>query len=125
MTVATEVNSYRDLIVWQKGMDLVCAVYEQTKLLPADERFGLVVQLRRCAVSIPSNIAEGWGRHQGAEYIRFLFIARGSTYELSSQAEICMRLGYAGDWDTILASCDETGRLLHGLIKSVQHRHNL
>jgi four helix bundle protein len=120
MATATEVHSYRDLIAWQKGVDLVSAVYEQTKLLPADERFGLVVQMRRCAVSIPSNIAEGWGRHRGADYIRFLFIARGSIYELSTQAEICLRLGYPGEWDTILASCEQTSRVLHGLIKSVQ-----
>ena len=123
MATATEVKSYRDLIAWQKGIDLVSAVYEQTKLLPADERFGLVIQMRRCAVSIPSNIAEGWGRHQGPDFTRFLFIARGSVYELCSQAEICQRLGYSGDWDTILASCEETSRVLHGLIKSVQRNH--
>ena len=116
------VESYRDLIAWQKGMDLACLAYEQTKYLPADERFGLISQMRRCAVSVPSNVAEGWGRHQGPEYVRFLYFSRGSTFELSTQAEICVRLGYNGAWAHVISACDEIGRIVNGLIASIQRR---
>jgi four helix bundle protein len=117
---ANEIRSFRDLIAWQKGMDIVCSAYRETKSLPTDERFGLISQMRRSAVSIPSNIAEGWGRHEGAEYIRFLEIARGSTYELATQAEICIRLGLEGEWEKLLEDCEEVGRILHGLMLAVQ-----
>ena len=102
MDQMTEIESYRDLVAWQKGVDLVCLVYEQTKMLPVEERYGLTAQMRRCSVSVPSNVAEGWGRHHGAEYIRHLYYSRGSTYELSTQAELCARLGFAGNWARIL-----------------------
>jgi four helix bundle protein len=74
------VNSYRDLIAWQKAMDTVCLTYELTRLLPIEEKYGLMAQMRRCAGSVPSNVAEGWGRQQGADYLRFLFMARGSVH---------------------------------------------
>jgi four helix bundle protein len=126
MSTALEVNSYRDLVAWQRGVDLVRAVYEQTKQLPADERYGLIAQMRRCAVSIPSNIAEGWGRHHSPDYIRFLCIARGSTFELCTQAEVCQRLEYDGDWSAIMGACEEIGRILNGLIASLKrHRAKL
>jgi four helix bundle protein len=117
---ATDVSSYRDLIAWQKGMDLVCVAYDETKLLPPEERFGLIAQMRRAVISIPSNVAEGWGRHFGADYVRHLQMARGSTYELSTQAEACERLGFAGNWQRIIPACDEIGRVLNGLITAVQ-----
>jgi four helix bundle protein len=116
----SEIRSYRDLIAWQKSMDVVCSTYEQTKFLPPEERFGLVSQMRRSAVSIPSNIAEEWGRHEGAEYIRFLEIARGSIYELTTQVEICIRLNSNGACDGLLSACDEISRILHGLITALQ-----
>jgi len=117
---ASAFKSFRDLIAWQKSMDLVCRTYEQTKMLPPDERFGLIAQMRRSAVSVASNIAEGWGRHAGAEYIRFLEIARGSAYELSTQCEICMRLAMPGEWGIVVENCEEIGRILNGLMASIR-----
>ena len=116
----TPVNSYRDLIAWQKAMDAVCLTYELTRLLLLEEKYGLTAQMRRCAVSVPSNVAEGWGRQQGADYLRFLFMARGSAFELSTQSEICIRLGFDGQWNRIIHACDEIGRILNGLMAAVQ-----
>ena len=115
-----QIRSYRDLITWQKGMDLVVRVYRETANLSPNERFGLISQMRRCAVSVPSNIAEGWGRGARQDYIRFLRTARGSLYELSTQADICKRLTLAGDGDAIMNMVDDVRRLLHGLIRSLE-----
>ena len=114
--------SFRDLVAWQKGMDLVYQVYGFTAQLPEQERFVLAVQMRRAAISVPSNIAEGWGRDTTRDYIRFLHMARGSTYELSTQAEVCRRQGYAGGWTEVIADCEELGRIINGLIKSLRRR---
>ncbi|MCH8315255.1 MAG: four helix bundle protein [Planctomycetes bacterium] len=117
--MTNQIDSYRDLIVWQRGIDLVEHVYGQTGDLPKDERFGLVAQMRRSAVSVPSNIAEGWGRGTRNDYVRYLRTARGSLFELSTQAEICKRLGFAGDWTHIMDTADEVRRILQGLIRSL------
>lgn len=87
-------KTYRDLIVWQKSMDLVVLIYEQTKQFPKEEAYNLTSQIKRSAVSVPSNIAEGYGRNSSGDYIRFLQIASGSLYELQTQLEISLRLGY-------------------------------
>ena len=87
-------NTYRDLIVWQKSMDLVILVYKQVNQFPKEEIYNLTSQLKRCAVSVPSNIAEGYGRNSSGDYVRFLQIASGSLYELQTQLEICLRLEY-------------------------------
>ncbi|MBU2504267.1 MAG: four helix bundle protein [Candidatus Omnitrophica bacterium] len=87
-------KTYRDLLVWQKSMNLVTAVYQITKILPKDEKYGLISQIRRCAVSIPSNIAEGYGRKSKDDYLRFLQIAISSLYELQTQIEITFNLKY-------------------------------
>jgi four helix bundle protein len=79
------VNSYKDLLVWQRGMDLVVTVYQITARLPASEQFGLISQMRRSAISVPSNIAEGYGRQATGEYRHHLSIARGSLLELETQ----------------------------------------
>ena len=89
------VRHYRELIVWQKAMDLVMRVYEATECFPQRELFGLTNQLRRAAVSIPSNIAEGQGRNTTADFLRFLSIARGSLQELETQILIASRLRYS------------------------------
>ncbi len=90
-----EVNkSYRDLIAWQKAMDLVTAVYQASASFPKDEMYGLTSQLRRAAVSVPSNIAEGQGRHGAAEFRHFLRQASGSLMELETQIMIAERLRY-------------------------------
>ena len=81
-------NSYRDLIVWQKAMVLVTLVYKLSKKFPEDEKFGLTSQIKRSSVSIPSNIAEGYGRKYSKDYSRFLQMARGSLYECQTQFEI-------------------------------------
>ena len=111
---------YRELIAWQKAMALVIHVYEVTKAFPDDERFGLVSQMRRCAVSIPSNIAEGQARNTNGEFIQFLGIARGSTAELTTQILISERLGYLQTPQVTIEMVDEVGRILSGLIKSLK-----
>ena len=119
-SVVGAIKSFRDLIVWQKGMALVGITYELTKQLPEIERFGLTSQMRRCAVSIPSNIAEGQGRETANEYIRFLQIARGSAFELSTQAELCIQLDYGNCFQQILDNSEEVARILNGLISAIR-----
>lgn len=116
----SDIKSFRDLIAGQKAMGLVCKVYELTRKLPDMERFGLCSQMRRCAVSIPSNIAEGQGRETASDFIRFLQIARGSAHELSTQAEICVRLCYGEEYEQIVCDSEEIARILNGLIASLQ-----
>ena len=87
-------NSYRDLIVWQKAMILVTQIYKLTRKFPDDEKFGLTSQIKRSAVSIPSNIAEGYGRNYRKDYIRFLQISRGSLFEYQTQLEIAVNLEF-------------------------------
>lgn len=89
-----QVTSYRDLLVWQKAMSIVTEVYSLTQTFPASEIYGLISQIRRSAVSIPSNIAEGYGRHSTGDYKRFLQIAVGSLFELQTQIEIASNLNY-------------------------------
>lgn len=113
-------RGYRDLIVWNKSMDLVSEVYRLTKRFPREETYGLISQLRRAAVSVPSNIAEGQGRHYRREFVHFLRTARGSVMEIETQVLISSRLGYIDDAEgrALLAGCDEVSRLLQGLINS-------
>ena len=87
-------NSYRDLVVWQKSMEMVRLIYQLTNTFPKEELYSLTSQVRRSAVSIPSNIAEGYGRQHRLEYIRFLQIARGSLFELQTQMELAIMIGY-------------------------------
>ncbi|HXG98090.1 MAG TPA: four helix bundle protein [Gemmatimonadales bacterium] len=119
-----KVTSYRDLTVWQRGMDLVDVIYEITKTFPKEERFGLAAQLQRCAVSIPSNIAEGHGRDHLGEYIHHLGIANGSLMELETQVLIATRRSYVRDAeaDRILALSRIVGRLLAGLVRALKAR---
>ena len=114
-------RNYRDLVVWQKSMALVTKVYSITRLLPNEELYGLVSQIRRSAVSIPSNIAEGYGRYSTNDYIRFLQIAIGSLYELQTQLEICLNLGYLSKehFEKIYEQSREIERMLSSLIKKV------
>ena len=92
------IKRHRKLSVWQKAMELTEHIYMFTQLLPADERFGLITQMRRCSVSIPSNIAEGAARHSDKEFLRFLNIAKGSIAELETQVILCSRL-YKLNWN--------------------------
>ena len=111
---------YRDLIAWQKAMELVTHVYEITKAFPDEEKFGLVSQMRRCAVSVPSNIAEGQARNSRGEFLQFLGIARGSTAELTTQLLLAENLGYLTDSKNTIEMVEEVGRILSGLIKSLR-----
>ncbi|QDU01936.1 hypothetical protein V6x_16190 [Gimesia chilikensis] len=114
------VKHYRELIAWQKAMSMVTYIYETTKTFPHDEKFGLVSQIRRSAVSVPSNIAEGQARNTTGEFIQFLGIARGSTAELTTQLLIAANLGYLNEPEETLNLVEEVGRLLSGLIKSLR-----
>ena len=120
------VQSYRDLIVWQRAMDLVLAVFEVTRAFPREEAFGLTSQLRRACVSVPSNIAEGQGRHSPKEFVRFLEIAHGSLQEVETQVMIAHRLHYVDDTreQLLLTQCAEVARLLHGLTHSIRPTDN-
>lgn len=111
---------YKEMIVWQKAMDLVQEVYRLVKLLPVDERFDLSSQIRRAVVSIPSNIAEGQGRQTEKEFKQFLSIAKGSVFEVETQLLICVRIGYLSQEQiqNALSLCDEIGRMLTKLIVS-------
>ncbi len=118
------VMSYRDLVVWQKAMALVSAVYKLTRKFPDSERFGLTSQIQRSAVSIPSNIAEGQGRLATREFRQFLGIARGSLKELETQLLISVDLVYAEatEVDGCLELADEVGRMLNALIKALERK---
>jgi four helix bundle protein len=114
-------SSFRDLIVWQEAMDLAIEIYQLVKLLPKEETYSLSDQMRRAAVSIPSNIAEGQGRITSKEFIRFLSMARGSLCELSTQLELCERLGYLNTSRTSLSQSliVEITKMINSLSKSV------
>jgi four helix bundle protein len=115
-------ESYRDLITWQKAMRLVTEIYQATRLFPRDELYGLTNQLRRAAVSVPSNIAEGQARFSRKEFHHFLYLARGSLVEIETQLLIAQNLGYLSPKQSpsLLAEAAELGRLLNGLIASKQ-----
>ena len=93
----TEIKCFRDLFVWRKSMALLTRLYRETNGFPVEEKFGLVSQMRRSAVSIPSNIAEGYGRRSTGDYVRFLQIAIGSVYELQTQLEISRNLTFLNE----------------------------
>lgn len=116
------VQHYSDLIAWQKSMDLVVDVYEASEGFPPKEAFGLTNQLRRAAVSVPSNIAEGQGRGTTKDFLHFLHIARGSLQEVETQALIAGRLGFIRDEVRIalIAKTTEASRILNGLIRALQ-----
>ena len=113
-------SDYRELIAWQKGVELAKGVYMHTRQMPAAEQFGLTSQMRRAAVSIPSNIAEGNARHSRRDYIRFLTMARGSLAELTTQLTIAEELGLIPRSDSVWNLASETARILQGLIGSLQ-----
>ena len=117
------INSFRDLTVWQQGMLLVEDVYQLSRSLPRDERFGLTMQMRRSAISIPSNVAEGFRRWRPQAYCNHVSIALGSQGELETLLEIAARLKYVNG--TAAASVrqriDEVGKMLSGLLRSLEN----
>ena len=115
-------NSYRELVVWQKSMALAEMVYRSSPLLPKEETYGMRSQLTRAAVSIPANIAEGQARHGTGEFLHFLGVARGSLAELETLLTLCRNIELLpkANSESALKLCDETGRLLTGLVKSLR-----
>jgi four helix bundle protein len=115
-------QSYKELKVWQKAIDIVEQVYLLTKSFPADEKFGLVSQMRRAAVSVPANVAEGYGRRHRGDYLRYLSVSRGSLLELETHLIVAQRLGYgAGDLHAELVSrIQEVDRMLYALMASLE-----
>jgi len=117
-------KSYRDLIAWQKAMDLVEIIYGITSSFPVEERYGLISQMRRCAVSIASNIAEGHGRLTTRDWQHFLSQARGSAHELETQLMLSRRLKFGDSTriDRALEDTEEVGRIINGLLNSTRTR---
>jgi four helix bundle protein len=115
-------NTYRDLKVWQRSIDLTESIYRLTAVFPASEMYGLTSQMRRAAVSIPSNVAEGWGRRSRKDCSRFVLVARGSNDELQTQLVIVGRLGFGKAKDIADATTlsNEIGKMLSGLHRFLQ-----
>ncbi len=117
--ISLEPKSYKELAVWQQGRKLVLYIYTLTRQFPTDERHDLVSQMRRAAVSIPSNIAEGCGRQHPKDTIQFLIIARGSLYEVETQTYLAFDLGYitVAQLDDAVAKLEKSIQLLQGFIR--------
>jgi len=117
-------KSYRDLEVWKKAMDVARHVYKATAKFPAEERFGLTNQIRRSAVSVPSNLAEGHARASAAEFSRFILISMGSVAELETQILLSGDLGYLDNEkkQSLLSEIDLVGKMLRGLSKAIARR---
>ncbi|XGV98899.1 MAG: four helix bundle protein [Leptolyngbya sp. BL-A-14] len=116
------IESYRDLMVWQEGMNLAEACYKVTKTFPKEEIYGMTSQMRRASTSIPANIAEGYGREYRQEYIQFLRIAQGSLKELETHLLLAQRVELLTieSADSTLKQCESVGKLLRALIRSLQ-----
>lgn len=118
------ITSYRDLKVWRHAIDLAEAAYSLTRDFPNAELYGLTSQMRRAAVSIAANIAEGHGRETTASFIHFLRVSQGSVKELETHLIIAQRLELtsSSDAESLLGRCDELGKMLRGLIRSLQEK---
>lgn len=121
-TNKTKIYSHKDLIVWQKGIDLAIIIYKLTSKFPSEEKFGLINQMRRAAVSISSNIAEGRSRSTRKDFAQFLHIALGSISELETQLEIAKRLEYGEkvDYNETVATLQEVSKMLVSIIASLK-----
>jgi four helix bundle protein len=122
----SRLKSYRDLVAWQKAMALTKHIYEISVMWPDREMFGLTAQIRRAAVSIPSNIAEGQGRNTTRDFMRHLSIAYGSLLEVETQAQIATDLGFI-DNDNLSETyslTEELGRVINGLLRSLRSKHD-
>lgn len=117
-------DSFRDLIAWQKAMVLVTEVYRVTESFPRREMYGLTRQVREAAVSAPSNIAEGKGRKTKKDYVSFLYRARGSLLETETQLEVGRSLGFLSpdEFTRVLSIAQEAGRVLNGLISDIERQ---
>jgi len=124
--VNEKLKNYKDLKVWQRSYQLCLEIYKITKGFPDEEKYGLTSQLRRAAVSVPSNIAEGYGRKTTPEYIQFLYIAYGSICEIGTQILLAGDLGYIESvkLEMLNEGVREVERMLKGLIKSLENKHS-
>ena len=120
----TSIRSYRELIVWQKSIDLTVRTYGLTRHFPAEERYGLTSQMRRAAASVPANIAEGHARRSTGEFLQFLGIARGSLAEVETFLTLSERLDLiqSETSDSLLQDCAEINKMLTGLMRSLSSR---
>jgi four helix bundle protein len=125
MSDERKAGNYRDLLVWQKGMALVKRLYQITATFPADERFGLVAQMRRAAVSVPSNIAEGQARHTTGEFVQFVSHAEGSVAELDTQLTLAIELGFCprSEVEDVFQLIIELQKMLNALRRQLVTRH--
>lgn len=115
-------STFRDLKIWQKSMNLVTQIYKETESFPESERYGLISQIRRSAVSIPSNIAEGYGRNSGGDFKRFLNISMGSLFEIQTQLQIAQNLKYLDtkENERLYNLSREIERMMSSFIRSIQ-----
>jgi hypothetical protein len=118
------IKSYRDLIAWQKGISLVTDVYKLSSKMPEAEKFGLVSQITRAAISIPSNIAEGWGRETPKNFLQFLRVARGSAMEVDTLLEIAYNTHMISneEYNLTVAKVVEVNKIIQGLINSIKEK---
>lgn len=112
-----EIKDFKDLVVWQRAMDLVAEVYQVVKKLPKEELYALSDQIRRAVISIPSNIAEGYGRNSSKEFSHFISIAKGSKSELETQLLLCVKIDYLKESDiqNVMYLIDQVGKMLYSL----------
>ena len=124
MEEGSKIASYKNLIVWQKAIEFVTVIYITTKLFPSDEKFNLITQINRAVISVPVNIAEGYGRESSKNYLQFLRISRGSILELETLLLISKNLNYLPieDYEKLTENLNEISKLLQGLIKSIQNK---
>ncbi len=117
-----KLNSYKELIVWQKAVKLIADIYQVCTELPGQERFGLESQTKRAAVSVPSNIAEGWGRQSRKSYVQFLKIARGSLCEVETQLYIAKELRLLSEIKHLEEQISEISRMLNSMISKLESK---
>jgi four helix bundle protein len=119
---STKIKNFRDLKIWQRGVQLVEDIYQNTRNFPKEEVYGLTGQLRRAAVSIPSNIAEGFGRFHNKEYAQFLFTALGRCSEVITQLTIAQRLGFIknNDAENLIGEAEQISKMIMGLVKKLR-----
>jgi len=123
-TVLARIGTHKELVDWQLGMKLAKVVYRWSQDMPPEERFGLMLQIRRAAISIPSNIAEGYGRESTGDCLRFLKRPRGSLLEAWTQAELAVQLEMLAPSQELNAQIEEEDRVLQGLIRSIKAEEN-
>ena len=119
-----DIQSYRDLLVWQQAMDLAVLCYSLTRSFPREEIFGLISQIRRSSASVAANIAEGHGRENSGSFVQFLRVAQGSLKETETHLLLAERVGFlkTEQLKTVMKTCDEIGRMLRSLIRTLQDK---